>query len=79
MKSKAPRNTGLPTATSPADVVIAAFGGIRATARAIGVAPPSITYWRSSGTIPTKRVHEVLAAASNLGIKLTLQDVILGR
>lgn len=64
---------------NPAEVVIKAFGGLRATARAMGLTPPSICYWRRNGIIPGRQMTRVLKIAAEKGIKLAHRDVVEGR
>lgn len=69
---------------SPADKVIAAFKGVRATARALGRNPSSVSRWRKSredggtdGRVPGNLQEKVLQAAQTMGIALTADDLIV--
>lgn len=71
---------------SPADYVIKAFGGVRATARAIGRDKSSVSVWRqprskkgTGGLIPHKAQPLVLRAAQDRGLDITPNDLIIGR
>jgi len=70
----------------PADYVIHAFKGVRATARAIGRHPSSVSRWQvpknrkgTDGMIPHRAQHLVLEAAQNLELDITPTDLIIGR
>lgn len=41
------------------DELIAHFGGISATARALGVKPPSVSEWKAAGRVPPGRQYQV--------------------
>lgn len=64
---------------SPAECVIRAFGGVNATARAIGVERSAVSRWRERGPVPTKSLKRVLEKAKELGLSLTSDDLIHGR
>jgi len=71
---------------SPVDYVIKVFGGVRATARAIGRSPTAVSKWRqptdrggSGGRVPNKAQPVVLQKAKELGLDITGEDLILGR
>lgn len=71
---------------SPADYVIHMFGGVRATARAIGRTPSAVSLWRAKkknggygGRIPMKSQSLVLAFAHTNAIDIQPQDFKLGR
>jgi len=64
----------------PAEYVIMAFGGVRATARAIGYNPDSIIKWRRrKGFVPTSAQEVILKAAIENDVDITADDLILGR
>lgn len=74
----------LPTSSTPADKVIAAFQGVRATARALNRNPSSISRWRKSredggtgGRVPSGLQEVVLREARRRGLALTADDLIL--
>ena len=69
--------------STPADRVIAAFGGIRATARLVGRNPTSVQRWRkprerggTGGCVPTAVQGRLLALARERGIPLEAADLI---
>lgn len=69
--------------TTPAERVIDAFRGVRATARALGRNPSSISRWRkprdeggTGGRVPSSLQAEVLQKAREAGIPLTAADLI---
>jgi hypothetical protein len=64
---------------SPAEVVIQAFGGVRATARALGLTGPSVTYWRRVGRVPSGKFEAILIAAKKNGVILVTSELVLGR
>jgi len=40
------------------DALIAHFGGVNATARALGVEPPSVSEWKTQGVVPELRQYQ---------------------
>lgn len=69
---------------SPADKVIAAFHGVRATARALGRNPSSISRWRkcredggTDGRVPSNLQEAVLREARSRGLALSADDLIV--
>lgn len=71
---------------SPAEVVIRAFGGVRATAKAIGRNPGSVCRWRQSkdrggsdGDVPRGAQKTILEAAKAKNLDLSANDIIYGR
>ena len=67
------------TSQSPAAVVIAAFGGVRATARILDIDPSAVSRWQRSGHIPVQHQRRILEIAADQHIWLTAQDIIFGR
>ncbi len=72
------------TQATPADKVIAAFQGVRATARVLGRNPSSVSRWRKSredggtgGRVPSNLQEAVLLAARQQGLNLTAEDLII--
>ena len=72
------------THKTPAEKVIAAFGGVRPLARLLDRNPSSVVRWRRSkqeggtgGAVPTGLQGKVLALARMRGIILTADDLIL--
>ena len=71
---------------TPVAVVIDVFGGIRPTARAIGVAPSTVLRWGTStrggripGTVPHPYLRRLLDAALAMDKRLTLPELVWGR
>lgn len=71
---------------SPAEVVIRAFGGVRATAKAIGRNPGSVCRWRqskdrggSNGNVPRGAKKPILDAAKAQNLDINAHDLIYGR
>jgi len=40
------------------DDLIAFFGGVTETARALGVKPPSVSEWKATGVVPETRQYQ---------------------
>lgn len=53
-----------------AERIIAAFGGIRPMAKALGIAVTTVQGWKERGAIPLKRAAEIREAAARAGIDL---------
>lgn len=72
---------------SPAEYVIRQFKGVRATARAIGRSPSSVSKWRCpkgekrgcDGQVPGTVQRVILEKARELGLDITPSDLINGR
>lgn len=71
------------THLSPAEAVIRAWGGTRATARRFGVDPSTVHYWSlpkakkgTGGLIPSNRHLTILAAAKKDG-KREITPIVL--
>lgn len=74
---------------TPAQTTIAAFGGIRPTARAVNkhcghlmdapLAPSTVLYWGRTGYVISRWHRYVLFAAQQEGCTLTATDLVLGR
>jgi hypothetical protein len=74
----------LPVFVTPADRVITAFGGVRATARVLGRNPSSISRWRipredggTGGRVPSALQLAILNGAKAAGIALSAEDLIV--
>jgi len=67
------------SAQSPATVAITAFGGVRATARLLGVDASAVSRWQRSGLVPAQHQRRLLELAADQRIWLTAQDIIFGR
>ncbi len=68
---------------SPADKVIAAFGGVRATARALDINSSSVSRWRMpadkrglGGRVPSVQQGKILRLARERGLGLRAEDLI---
>lgn len=59
-----------------ADIVIARFGGIRATARALRIHASSVLRWKRSGSVPLKRWNALLSAAQRNAVPLEVTDLL---
>jgi hypothetical protein len=64
---------------SPAQCVITAFGGVRATARAVGRQPGAVIQWRRLGFVPPRIQATVLSMALAGQVAITAAELILGR
>ncbi len=76
-------NPGRPRGISPVPFpgvrhsasIIAKFGGIHSTARALGHKnPTTVQGWKERGVIPARQQAAVLAAAAELGIEMGPAD-----
>lgn len=65
--------------TSPAELVIASFNGVRATARELGCDPSAVSRWKKTGMIPVSYQKRILELAWEKGVDLTAHDLIFGR
>jgi len=70
----------------PADYVIELFGGVRATARAIGRDHSSVQAWKkprskkgTDGQVPRKAQVLILNLAKERELDITASDLLLGR
>lgn len=68
---------------SPAERVIAAFKGVRATARALELDPSSVARWPLpktrrglGGKIPSAHMDKILRLSIKRGLGLTAEDLI---
>lgn len=57
-----------------AQKIIEQFGGVRATAAAIGLPPSTVQGWKDRGSIPDSQKPTVLAAARGIGVAITKSD-----
>jgi hypothetical protein len=64
---------------NPAQYVIHVFGGVRATARALGLGKSAISRWNKRGLIPSTAQKLVLEKAQEKGLDLSCRDLVLGR
>ncbi len=72
--------------STPASLVISAFGGVRKTARALGVRPSTVCRWRMprerggmEGNVPSSAARKILRVARERGLALTAEDLLFGR
>ena len=69
---------------SPAECVFEAMGGVRETARVLGIDPTSVSRWvisrrRRAGVVPIHHIKTLLAEAKSRGKPLTLEHLVFGR
>lgn len=65
---------------NPTQYVVKCFGGVRKTAKAIGRSPAAICQWNNrGGSIPSAAQLLIIKAAKKRKIKITPDDLILGR
>jgi hypothetical protein len=71
---------------TPADIVVEEFGGVRKLAKIIKRSPASVSKWRrhetkdgQRGLLPSSITARILVAARKRGLKITAEDLILGR
>ena len=66
---------------SPAETVIAVFGGVRVLARLLECNPSTVSVWqkRTGGRVPDRHHTALLALATKHGKRLSTNDLILGR
>lgn len=72
-------DNGADTATiekSPADRVIETFGGLSATARAVGVAVTTVQGWKERRKVPQEHWTKIQAAARGVGKNLDLSELL---
>lgn len=72
-----------PVKKTPADKVIAAFGGVRATAKVVRRNPSQVSRWRQTralgglgGRVPAGVMPAILAAIHSGQVDLTAEDLI---
>jgi hypothetical protein len=70
----------------PSEYVVKVFGGVRATARAIGRCPASVSKWSDKrknrgcdGNIPSRAQRIILDIAKRKKMDITPSDLINGR
>lgn len=68
-----------PIMTTPVDLAIDLFGGVRKLARATNRDPAAVSRWRKGGVIPAGVQRAVLEAAWERGIEISAHDLIFGR
>lgn len=70
----------------PAYYVISVFGGVGATARAIGYTAGAVSKWKlpasrqgCHGWIPRKSMQKILVVAKRRKLDITAEDLLMGR
>jgi len=63
---------------TPVECVIAAFGGVRKTAKALGRQPGAVILWRKRGLIPNALQGQLLEMAEAGRIALSAEEIIRG-
>lgn len=61
---------------SQADKIIDAFGGLTATANAVGVSRQLVYYWKKSGAVPARYYRAILDASKKKKAGLKASDLI---
>jgi hypothetical protein len=65
--------------TSPVELAIDMFGGVRKLARALNRDPAAVSRWQKSGIVPTTIQRRLLELAWERGIDITAHDIVFGR
>ncbi len=65
--------------TTPVELAIDMFGGVRKLARALGRDPAAVSRWQKSGVVPTSVQRRLLELAWERGIDISAHDMIFGR
>jgi adenosylmethionine-8-amino-7-oxononanoate aminotransferase len=73
------------THLSPAELLVARFGGVRPLARVIDKHPSIVMRWKTpvergggGGIVPVKLMPRILEIAQEKGVKLTADELIRG-
>ena len=69
-EERKPMNEEPVSTPNEAERIIAAFGGIRPMAKALGLAFTTVQGWKERGAIPLKRMAEIRESAARAGIDL---------
>ncbi|MBL8662584.1 MAG: uroporphyrinogen-III synthase [Candidatus Odyssella sp.] len=69
-EERRPMNDEPVSTPNEAERIIAAFGGIRPMAKALGIAVGTVQGWKERGAIPLKRMGEIRESAARVGIDL---------
>ena len=72
-------NNTLNNYTSPVELAIDMFGGVRKLARALNRDPAAVSRWQKSGIVPTAIQRRLLELAWERGIDITAHDIVFGR
>jgi hypothetical protein len=65
--------------TSPVELAIDMFGGVRKLARALNRDPAAVSRWQKSGIVPTSVQRRLLELAWERGIDISAHDIVFGR
>ncbi|MFZ9189601.1 MAG: carph-isopro domain-containing protein [Schleiferiaceae bacterium] len=67
---------------NPAAAIVRQLGGIRPTARAVGISPSAVLRWTrprsqkgTAGTIPQKHWPTLIAFGKSHGLRITIQQL----
>ncbi len=64
---------------TPAQYVIAKFGGVCKTARMLGLAPSTVSRWQGDGRIPRAECQQrILAVAKDNGVAIDPAALVVG-
>ena len=72
-------NNTLQNHTTPVELAIDMFGGVRKLARALGRDPAAVSRWQKSGVVPTSVQRRLLELAWERGIDISAHDIVVGR
>lgn len=72
-------NNTLQNHTTPVELAIDMFGGVRKLARALGRDPAAVSRWQKSGVVPTSVQRRLLELAWERGIDISARDIVFGR
>lgn len=56
--------------------IISKFGGVTALARRLDLTPSTVQGWKDRDSIPPERWKEILAAADECGVDLSIGDFL---
>jgi hypothetical protein len=65
--------------TTPVELAIDLFGGVRKLARALNRDPAAVSRWQKSGVVPTSVQRRLLESAWERGIEISAHDIVFGR
>lgn len=64
---------------TPGEVVVKEFGGVRETARQLGMSHSAVWKWTQKGVIPAANLTLILQVAKIKKVNITEKDLIHGR
>jgi len=64
---------------NPVQLIIREFGGVTKLARAIQRDPAAVSRWQIRGRIPTSAQQEIVVAARERDLPISMHDIIFGR